>query len=127
MLRIPSTWVARGAGGAGSIVAVASAILDDAVSRRVIDTGGFRFSDVRRFDDVNFVPGMVKYGDLPGLLALTAPYPLWIYGEDGLPDVVDGAYRAARAAGNIHSGSENLADVIHEAFLRKTKVGSQPK
>ena len=37
-----------------------------AIGRAAIDTGGFRFAKLRSTRDVNFLPGAVKYGDLPG-------------------------------------------------------------
>ena len=37
-----------------------------------------------------FVPGAVKYGDVPALLALNAPGKLWLAGDDGVK-AVDGA------------------------------------
>ena len=45
-----------------------------------MDTEGFRFSTTTLYDP-NFLPGAVKYGDMPTLLALTAPTPLWLAGE----------------------------------------------
>ena len=54
-----------GVNGAGPIVAAAGAHLGDAVDKRVVDTQGFRFLDIRSIRHVQFVPGAVKYGDLP--------------------------------------------------------------
>jgi hypothetical protein len=45
-----------------------------------VDTEGFRFATAG-LHDPGFLPGAVKYGDLPTLLALTAPTPLWLAGE----------------------------------------------
>ena len=42
----------------------------------------FRFGKLLDFQDVNFLPGGAKYGDLPGLLALGAPGKLWLAGEE---------------------------------------------
>jgi hypothetical protein len=42
-----------------------------------------------------FLPGGAKYLDVPGLLALGAPQPLWLAGEGSQPDLVADAYRAA--------------------------------
>lgn len=72
--------------GAGPWVAVAAAIADPAgdlkvIDRIAIDTDGFRFAGLRSYRDVNFLPGAVKYGDLPGMLPLLAPHALWIAGE----------------------------------------------
>ena len=38
----------------------------------MIDTRGFRFRQLKSFRDPAFLPGAVKYGDLPALLALAA-------------------------------------------------------
>lgn len=40
------------------------------VDRIAIDTQSGRFADVKSYSDVNFVPGAVKYGDLPALLSM---------------------------------------------------------
>ena len=83
--------------------AQSSPILD----RAVIDTRGFRFAQVQDLKDVNFLPGSVKYGDLPAMLALAAPTPLWLSGEEGkLPDAVRASYTAAGAIGAVVSSAE---------------------
>ncbi|MBS0209457.1 MAG: acetylxylan esterase [Planctomycetes bacterium] len=73
------TMVARN--GAAPYVAAACAVAGSAVDALAIDTHGFRFARLTEFDDVNFVPGAVKYGDLPGLLTLAAPAEMWVTGE----------------------------------------------
>jgi dienelactone hydrolase len=70
-----------GLNGAGPLVAAAKAQAGEAVARVAVDTAGFRFADVTNIYDVNFLPGAAKYGDLPGMLALSAPGHLWIAGE----------------------------------------------
>ena len=72
-----------GVAGAGPWVSAARALAGTAVSRTAIDTGGFRFAQLSDWRDDNFLPGAVKYGDLPALLALGSPGPLWIAGEAG--------------------------------------------
>jgi hypothetical protein len=52
-----------------------------AIAGAALDAQGFRFADVRDVYDANFLPGAVKYGDLPGLLALAAPTTLWLASE----------------------------------------------
>ncbi len=48
------------------------------------------------FRDPDFLPGALKYGDLPAILALSAPHVLWIAGEgDKVPDLVAAAYASA--------------------------------
>ena len=40
-------------------------------------------------------------GDLPGLLALHAPRPLWLAGEGADPALITAAYRAAASADGL--------------------------
>jgi len=92
-----------GLGEAGRWVAAARALTGEAVDRTAIDTGGFRFGGVLDLHDVDFLPGGAKYGDLPGMLALTAPGPLWLAGENAeLPAPLRAAYSAAGALDRIH-------------------------
>ncbi len=87
-----------GLDGAGPWVAAARAQVGDMIQRAVIDTGGFRFSQVKDIHDPNFIPGGAKYGDLPGMLALGAPARTWIAGEsDAGLELVKTQYRAAKA------------------------------
>jgi dienelactone hydrolase len=84
-----------GVGGAGPWVLAARAIATGSVDRAAVDTRGFRFAKLNAFDDPNFVPGSVKYGDLPALAALSAPFPLWIAGEGSVgPPLVRDTYEA---------------------------------
>jgi hypothetical protein len=85
---------------AGPIVAAARAQAGGAVEKAAVDTGGFRFASLTRFDDPMFVPGAVKYGDVAALLALGAPNPLWLAGEAG---GVKSAYAAAGRAAALTS------------------------
>ncbi|HEX7899823.1 MAG TPA: acetylxylan esterase [Planctomycetota bacterium] len=73
-----------GADGAGPWAAAASARAGDVVSRAVVDTGGFRFAALTSYLDPDFLPGAVKYGDLPAILALSGPR-LWVAGEKAAP------------------------------------------
>lgn len=71
-----------------------------AVSRATLDTQGFRFAQLSNVYDADFLPGAVKYGDVPGLLALAAPTVLTLSGERPLPEVA-AAYRAAGKPENL--------------------------
>ena len=79
---------------AGVWAALARAAAPDLVDRAAIDTGGFRFSSVTTIDAAAMLPGAVKYGDVPGFLAL-ATSPLWLAGESQTPGVVGAAFKAA--------------------------------
>ena len=80
--------------GSCTWAAPAAAIAGPAIARAAIDTNGFRFEQVERYQDINFVPGAVKYGDLPMLLALRAPNALTIMGEKNIPPAVAKTYEA---------------------------------
>jgi hypothetical protein len=85
-----------GLGGAGHWVAAARAVAGNAINRAAIDTAGFRFANLAASDDPDFLPGGAKYDDLPGMIALSAPYPLWLAGENGpSSSLISTAYHAA--------------------------------
>ena len=108
-----------GTNGAGPLAAAARAIAGNQIDKAAIDTQGFRFADITSYRDPNFLPGAVKYGDLPSLLALSAPYALWISGENGeLPATVKQAYQAADGSKQISSSSlQNSADAAIDWLL----------
>jgi dienelactone hydrolase len=84
--------------GAGPWVAAAKAIAGSAIDRAAIDTAGFRFASLTEFDDPQFVPGAVKYGDLPALIALSAGSDVWLAGEKSIPQFFVDAWKAAGSA-----------------------------
>ena len=90
----PSLVEVAGFGDTGPIVAAARAIAGEAIDRAVIATGGFRFARLRDYRHPQFLPGGAKYLDLPGMLALGAPHPLWLAGEGSEPDLISAAYQA---------------------------------
>ncbi|MGI9472310.1 MAG: acetylxylan esterase [Rubripirellula sp.] len=83
--------------GSAPWAAPAAAIAGKAIDRFLIDTAGFRFANLNSYSDANFVPGAVKYGDLPTLLALRAPHRMMLVGEDETPSVVQQSYSAHQA------------------------------
>ena len=78
----PQSVLLLGLGGTNAALACAACALaaPGSVAGLAVDTEGFRFSTTTLYDP-NFLPGAVKYGDMPTLLALTAPTPLWLAGE----------------------------------------------
>ena len=52
---------------AGPVGLLARAMLVNRIHRAAIDTGGFDFRDVKRFDDPMFLPGILRYGGLGGI------------------------------------------------------------
>ena len=70
-----------GMGPAAAWSAAAVVQSGGAITRAALAPLGFRFADINDVYDVNFLPGAVKYGDLPRLLSLAAPTPLWLAAE----------------------------------------------
>ncbi len=93
-----------GQAGTAAWALPAAAASGHRLTRVVVDTDGFRFADVPHFSDPAFVPGAVKYGDLPALMALRAPYPLRIVGDGGRqPGLASAAYGALEASNEFVS------------------------
>jgi hypothetical protein len=84
-----------GTNGAGPWVAAARAVSGESKGKTIVDTGGFRFVDLTNYRHPDFLPGAVKYGDVPGLLALLASNPLWLTGEGIPPEGVASAFKSA--------------------------------
>lgn len=85
-----------GGNGAAAAAAAACALSSEKVSALSVDTQGYRFASITDIRDVNLLPGAVKYGDLPALLALCAPASLTITGETAATiPVTVAAYQAA--------------------------------
>ncbi len=107
-----------GMDGASPLIAAARFVAGKEVDRAAIRTGGFRFAGLESDWDANFMPGAAKYGDLVGLLALSAPHPLWIQDADVvLQSQLRIRYAAALAPGALvlqePEGSEDsLLDFI---------------
>jgi len=113
----PKTIAVAGWDNAGPIVAVAGALAGNAIDRVAIDTGGFRFGQLLDYRDPMFLPGGAKYLDLPGLIALNAPRPLWLAGEGKEPDIITPAY--ARDELETYTGNTTGQEAAaSEWFLR---------
>ena len=94
----PDALHAVGVDGGGAVLAAARAIVGEQLTSVAIATEGFRFRSLKRWQDAQFVPGAVKYGDLPSLLSLSAPHRLWIGDESDRLTLVAGAYESWDAA-----------------------------
>jgi hypothetical protein len=90
-----------GGEGGGAWAAAAAALARDALDRIAIDTSGFRFAALTDIRDPNLLPAAVRYGDLPGILALIAPRRLRLASEGAGPDLVRAAYAAADASDRL--------------------------
>jgi hypothetical protein len=109
-----------GLNGAGRWAVAAKAIAGDAVDRTVIDTAGFRFAGVTSTDHPDFLPGSVKYFDIPGLLALCAPSEILVSGEGtgkNRSEIITATYKAAGASDKV-TWYEGLPADLENAAVR---------
>ena len=82
-----------GSGSAALWVVPAAAKLGKSIDDVVITDGDVRFANAKDYSDVTFVPGSAKYGDLPALLALRAPYRVTVLADKPAPNIVTQAYQ----------------------------------
>lgn len=109
-----------GTNGAGPVAAAARAIAGGVIDRAAIDTKGFRFVDLKTFRDPQFFPGAVKYGDLPAILALSAPHDLFVGGEAEVPQLTANAYAASKRLNALSvSKRQDVADAAVDWMLDK--------
>jgi len=71
-----------GEGEFGPLVVAAKLIAGDKVDRIVVDGGNFSFSALQDMNDSRMLPGIVKYGGLPGMLAACAPTEVFLHNVD---------------------------------------------
>ncbi|MFK8111091.1 MAG: acetylxylan esterase [Rubripirellula sp.] len=105
-----------GTKGSATWAAPAAAIAGQHLNRVVIETAGERFAKVTNYRDASFVPGAVKYGDLPALLALRAPHAMTVVGEDDMPALITQAYDAVGASQGLQS-SATINDATKQWLL----------
>ena len=84
----------------------ACALADRTIKQLSVDTQGYRFQSITQIRDVNLLPGAIKYGDLPAMLALCASTNLVVAGETS--DSIPVTMAASRAAG----GSVRFATAV---------------
>jgi hypothetical protein len=107
----PQALHAIGVNGGGPLLAAARVVAGAQLSNVAVLTEGFRFRGLARWQDAQFVPGAVKYGDLPGLLALSAPHPLWVGNEPELP-VVKESYNLSNAVTFEEKAGTSISDAV---------------
>jgi dienelactone hydrolase len=107
-----------GVDGMGPVAAAAGAVSGSAVDAVAVDIDGFRFTQVADYRDANFLTGIVKYGDVPALLALNAPKRLLVLGDDAAQaPVARGAYAASGGKVTWQPRAENAARAIGDWLL----------
>ncbi len=103
---------------AGPWVLLARGLCGEAIDRTAADFNGFRFEQVKDFDDEMMLPGALKYGGLPGLAAVIAPHELFVHNAKmtgtGPGGLLQAAYRASGQAKRLQR-QEDKADATDVA------------
>ena len=105
-----------GVNGAGIIAAAACALAGNLVSSVAVDTEGFRFESITEIRDVNLLPGAVKYGDVPAILALCSPTKIGLVGETansvGLMNSMNSAYAVSAGSAELLMKSDDDSAIV---------------
>lgn len=116
------SWIALvGTDGIAAVVATSGAVCDDAVQCVAVQSNGFRFTQIPSYRDVNFLSGIVKYGDFPALLALNAPNPLLVIGDDATTAVIASQTYAANGSQIHWKAASSLPAESISTWLLKQK------
>jgi dienelactone hydrolase len=116
----PSGIHLAGFGAAALYAAAAAAQAGPLVKKLAVGTNGYRFGTITDIRDPLLLPGAVKYGDVPGLLSLRAPHPLWVAGEEteGLTLTIQTYAAAGRPQGlQFYPGSPSDAPLSAAKWL----------
>jgi hypothetical protein len=96
---------------AGPWVVLARGLCGDAVARTAADLNGFRFEQVKNFDDEMMLPGALKYGGLVTLAGVIAPHELYLHNAKGTGSAahLQAAYQTAGQAAQLQRLDEKSA------------------
>ncbi len=101
---------------AGPWVVLASGLCGNAVKRTAADLNGFRFEQVKDFDDEMMLPGALKYGGLVTLAGVIAPHELYLHNTKGAGAAahLTAAYQAAgrRRSWKRHDEKADASTVV---------------
>lgn len=95
---------------AGPVAAAAGSQALGQLASMIVDSGGFDFAEIDRYDHPMLVPGAMKYFGVDGLLSLCAPQRLLVIGEQEWP-VARQVYRAA-GMGDQFTAKSALSDEL---------------
>ncbi len=101
----PVKIILAGCDGAGVVAAAAAAVMKDQFAGLVLDTEGFRFATLNDPWHPLFVPGAVKYGDVPALVGLSVSLQPTVLGENGAKGGIDAVANAVlKRVGDMPKG-----------------------
>ncbi len=104
----------------GPLAIAARAQARNVITKLAANTNGFRFAKVTEIHSPDFLPGGAKYFDLPGMLAVAAPGPVWLSGEDQAPAITTKAYKAAKASKQLTIAPDGSMDSVLEFLQQST-------
>ncbi len=114
----PSAIHLVGEGKAGLIAAAAAVQAGDTVRKLAVLSDGFRFGSVTNIRDPWLLPGAVRYGDVPGLLALRATTDTMVISPAGtVNDDYEVFFSAQKAAGVPAAGGVTIASSDNQPGL----------
>jgi len=98
---------------AGPWVILARGLCGDSIGRTAADVNGFRFEQIKSFDDEMMLPGALKYGGLLTLAGTIAPHELYLHNLKGAgsTDCLPIAYRSSKRLVLSESRSDSAAVV----------------
>jgi hypothetical protein len=104
---------------AGPWVALARGLCGDAVQCTAVDLDQYRFDKVRNGSDEMMLPGALKYGGLPALMALAAPGELYVHNHAGTGSGrwLKAAYDSAGASKALQRSQEKVKPEDAVAWL----------
>ncbi len=87
----------RAANGTGTVALLTGVVASDLIHRIALDTEGFRFASLKDYLHPQFLPGAVRYGDLPVLLGLNATSSIQVAGEASIDPIAKQCFEASHA------------------------------
>lgn len=105
--------------GAGPWVAATRALAGNVIRKTVIDLNQFRFENISDIQDENLLPGIVKIGGMPTLLALCSPNAIYTHNHQGTHtgELPKAAYGSAKALEQLQRKPEKATDAEIVAYL----------
>lgn len=122
LLRLPEYQDAEGlvlvgTGDAGVWALLARAMLSPkATAQTIVDLNGFSFAGIQAVQDVNMLPGALKYGGIGGLAALAYPANVSVYG------VNDKNTAEAEPLKRLYAPHPDLLRLVDEGLTRDEVV-----
>lgn len=104
---------------AGPWVVLARGLCGDAVTRTAADVNGFRFEQVKDFEDEMMLPGAMRYGGLLTLAGAIAPHELYLHNAKGAGSAahLTAAFGAVGAATKLQHLDEKVDGVTTVQWL----------